>query len=967
MKHFFILLLAVVTLSTLITAQTATADIYGTVVLSDGSVIPGVAVSLTSDVTGTKTTVSSEEGNFRFVGLPPGKYQLRFELEGFKTVIQKGIRMYVGKNRTINVQMETSPIKEEITIVGQANTIDTRKTEVGINVSGEMLDSLPTARNPWTVLSSISGVMVDRLDIGGADSGQQSNFLAGGTDQYDTTWNVDGANITDPSAIGSAPVYLNVNTFSEIQVTLGANDIKAQTGGVQLNFVTKNTGNRNTGDFHMYVEDDSWEMSQEPTQYMKDNDLIFPGINRLYMYGLNLGGPILKDKLWWFGSWAVQDIDKRTETGTPDTTWLVSGYGKLNFQLGNTAGDFHISYDSKVKKGRPDLAPSQQNDGSLWDQVGPNYLLYGGLTQTVGNLMLNAKVVYTDGGFELNPRGSELNEVTGHEEGNDFVYVLDGPRIENSNFNYFTNRNTINVSLDGNYFLEGALGGDHEIRFGVDYYDGQTTSQYLMPNQRIVYVDRSSPGSEYLGIYPDYIFDVGFQRTSFYLQDTATFGRLTASVGLRYDKEQGEVNPFEQPYFSWYEPGSPHHGERMFASSIPALQSSGYKPDAAWEMISPRISLTYDLTGDGKTVAKLAMGRYMSQSGNDIAGNYIPFRFGFASWTDVNGDETPQYSEVGNMFWDDLFIQTDPVTGLNRMSYSDDYNSSYLDELTVMLERALSDDLAISLTGFYKKKHNLAYDVDSRGESDQIYKGIMADGSLETADNWEQTGTVVVGGQTVPIYEQIETPVGLYYYNLDKSHYRYLALQVALSKKLSNKWMGNFSFTVQDWKRKFYREEILNQNNFDFWNDGAVAPATTGSGLRDIWVNSRWMFKLTGMYQLPWGINVSAFLQAREGYPQPLRSQETMSQGTQYVYLPNKKVGDERLPAMWMLNLGMEKTIQISEGVSATLVIDWYNVTNNQIEQKYGLNIGSDASDLKYNPTMWSQAGLFQFGARVNF
>jgi hypothetical protein len=965
MRKLLVALLAVAMLPVLSFAQVKGGDIYGTVVLADGSKVPGVLVTMTGDSIGAMTTISSERGNFRFIALPPGSYELKFELEGFKTVIRKNVEVRLGGSVTLNILMETTTLTEEVTVTEKVGIINTRKTQVGINISKEMVESIPTARNPWTVLTAVPGIMIDRVDVGGADSGQQSNFLAGGGEQDDTVWNIDGANVTDPSAIGAAPAYYNINSYAELQVTLGANDITAQTGGIQLNFVTKRAGNKTTGDFHLYVEDEAWEMSQTPTQFMEDAGLVVPGVFRLYQYGINLGGPIVKDKLWWFGSWAIQDIHKRTEIAVEDATWLVSGYGKLNFQFGNTSGDFHLSYDAKKKWGRFFLSPAQQDADSLWDQDGPGYLFYGGLSHVFGELMLNVKAIYTDGGFTLDPRGTDLNAATGNEEGNEFKIIDGWSRAEGSAWNYGTNRNTLNVSMDGNYFLEGALGGDHEIRFGVDYFTADTTTQSLTPNQRISYVYRDDPSGNYLRIQPNYILDVNFERLSAYIQDTVTFGKLTASIGLRYDKEQGGVNPFQQPHFTWYEPGSPHHDQQVFADQINALDVQEYKIPAAWELISPRISLTYDITGNGKNVVKLSAGRYMSQSGNNIASNYVPYRYGYAYWTDANLDEIPQYNELGELFWDDLFVQVNPATDMNNVTYASDYNTPYLDELTLMFEKALTDDLAVSLTGFYKKKHNLSQDIDSRGELQYVYKGMMANGSIEDKSNWVQIDDTIVGGTTVPTYEQVETPLGLYYYNLKNSYTKYLGLQFVMIKKLSQNWMANFSFTFQDWKRHYDESETLNMNNFNFFNESTVAPATTGSGLRDVWVNSNWMVKFTGMYQLPYGINLTGFFQAREGNPQPLRRKISLSHGGQYMYQGGKKVGDERLPTLWMLNLGLEKTLKISDTVTATLVLDWYNATNNQIELKHNLSIGEDPEAPE--PVMWTNAGVFQFGVRVNF
>jgi hypothetical protein len=966
MRKLLVALLAVAMLPVLSFAQVKGGDIYGSVVLADGSKVPGVLVTITGEMIGTMTTISSEKGNFRFVQLSPGTYDLKFELEGFKTVIRKDIEVRLGGAVTLNVLMETTTIQEEVTVTEKVGIIDTRRTQVGVNVSREMVDSIPTARNPWTVLSALPGVMVDRVDVGGADSGQQSNFLAGGGDQDDTVWNVDGANVTDPSAIGAAPAYYNINSYSELQVTLGANDITAQTGGVQLNFVTKRAGNKTTGDFHLYVEDEAWEMSQTPTEYMVDNGLVVPGILRLYQYGINIGGAIVKDKVWWFGSWAIQDIHKRTEINVEDATWLVSGYAKLNFQFGNTSGDMHLSYDAKKKWGRFFLSPAQQDQDSLWDQDGPGFLYYGGLSHVFGELMLNVKAVYSDGGFTLDPRGTDVNPATGNEEGNEFKIIDGWARAEGSAWNYTTNRNTINIAADGNYFLEGALGGDHEIRFGVDYYTADTTTLSLVPNQRIAYVYRDDPSGNYLRIQPNYVYDVNFNRISAYLQDTITWGKLTASFGLRYDKETGGVNPLQQPYFTWYEPGSPHDGQRVFASQIAALDIKSFDAPAAWELISPRISFTYDITGDGKNVVKLSAGRYMSQSGNTIAGNYVPYRYGYAYWTDANLDEIPQYNELGELFFDDYFLQVDPVTGMNRVTYAPDYNTPYLDELTLSFEKALTDDLAVSVTGFYKRRHNISQDIDSRGESNDVYKGVMANGDIETKENWESVGTTTVGGTEVPTYQQIEAPLGLYYYNFEKAYYRYLGLQFVLNKKLSKNWMANFSFTYQDWKRFYDEGEMLNLNNFNFFSGGVVAPSTTGSGLRDVWVNSRWMVKFSGMYQLPYGINVTGFFQAREGNPQPLRRRVVLNQGGEYLYRAGFKAGDERLPTFWMLNLGLEKTLKISDTVTATLVVDWYNATNNQTVLKHNLSIGAAAPG-EPQPVMWSNAGVFQFGVRVNF
>ena len=978
MKKLVLLLAAMALISSVAMAQVQLADIYGTVVLPDGSAIPGVSVTITGDVIGKMTAVTSEEGNFRFLRLSPGNYELKFELEGFKTIIRKGIRLFVGKNVTLTIPMETTTIQEEVIVTAKAGVVDTRKTTVGVNISKEMIQSLPTARNPFTILSLAPGMMIDRVDVGGNESGQQSSFMAGGAASDDTTWNVDGANITDPSAIGAAPSYLNMNAYEEMQITVGSNDISAQTGGVQLNFVSKRAGNRFAGDFHLHVQDKAWEMKQDLTSYMMRKNFVIPGINRLYQYGVNFGGPVIKDHWFFMGSYAIQDIHGRTIVGDEDATWLVSGYAKMNFQFGNTTGDLNLSHDAKKKWGRTTLSSAQQNNGSLWDQDGPGWTYNGAIQQVLGNLMLDAKVAYTDGGFILDPRGGTINPATGHNEGADMLYISSPTKYLNDLDHVITNRNMIDLSLNGNYFAENILGADHEIRFGVDYVNADTTTQDLYPNQRQLFkLDENVGGYGEVWFLSDTNLDVNFKRMSFYLSDTVNFGKLNVNLGIRYDKESGALNGGLQPKLTWYEPGSPHHNEAIFGNTMGDLMVPAMDAPVAWKTFSPRLSLTYDITGNGKNVLKLSVARYGSQSGNDLASALVPtYRETDFYWFDKNADNVPNWDEVMNgyyyymannygyynysgpmQFWTNTQL-IDYAKGIRKNQYNSNYNSPLLDELTVSFEKALSEDIAISVTGMYKKRHNLTRVI-----------GVMPDGSIETAANWYvKNPAFPVGDTFVPLYARKVKPVGNYYTNYEKDYEKYMAVNLVFTKKLSNKWMADASFTYSDWTSQQDASEHFNLNNFDFYNGGVVAPQSGGSGYAGIFVNSRWMFKLSGLYQLPWGLSLSAVWQAREGYVVPYRVQTYLgasSGGVGWVnmYEGGKKFGDDRLPTFSILNLGLEKVFKISDNTNATVFIDWYNVTNKQATLKVENIIGKykDEVQVVTNP------GNFQFGIRVNF
>jgi hypothetical protein len=169
-----------------------------------------------------------------------------------------------------------------------------------------------------------------------------------------------------------------------------------------------------------------------------------------------------------------------------------------------------------------------------------------------------------------------------------------------------------------------------------------------------------------------------------------------------------------------------------------------------------------------------------------------------------------------------------------------------------------------------------------------------------------------------------------------------------------------------NWKRFIFESETMDMNNFIYFNGGVMAPVSVGSGLSDIYGNSRWQLKLSGLYKFNHGINLSWVFQAREGYIIPYYSWLFVSQGNvgwTKLYEGGKHFGDDRLPPFWMLNLGLEKTFRVSPKLNVTLLINVYNVTNNSITLKVNPVIGDTQDEIEriLNP------GIFQLGFRVNF
>src|SRR6058998_3949086 len=194
-------------------AQFQTGNIYGKVQAKDGSVLPGVTVVLTG-VGAPMTTITGPQGEFRFLSLSPGTYTLKAELAGYGTSTRAGVGVRVGSNADVTMTLNPS-VSESITVTAEAPLLDVRKAGTGINVTKVEMEKIPTSRDPWTVLQQAPSVQVDRINVGGNQSGQQSVYNAKGADSAQNTWNMAGVNITDMAATGATPMYFDFDSFEE--------------------------------------------------------------------------------------------------------------------------------------------------------------------------------------------------------------------------------------------------------------------------------------------------------------------------------------------------------------------------------------------------------------------------------------------------------------------------------------------------------------------------------------------------------------------------------------------------------------------------------------------------------------------------------------------------------------------------------------------------------------------------------
>ena len=247
------------------------------------------------------------------------------------------------------------------------------------------------------------GMMIDREDVGGNEGGQQPSYYGHGSASSDSTWNVDGANITDNSALGAAPAYLNVSNYEELQINYGNNSITSQTGGVQINLITKRGGNRYSGTFFMDAEDKAWQ-STNLTAQLKPSGTRAPASTRSISTAPTSADLSSRTEPGSTGPTESRTSARSTLAGTNDNTWLASGYAKLDFQLGSStriSGLFQ--HDNKLKFGRTNWGATLQAPETVWNQTGPTPMYKGEIEQMFGNLFLNGKIVYSHNTFHLAP------------------------------------------------------------------------------------------------------------------------------------------------------------------------------------------------------------------------------------------------------------------------------------------------------------------------------------------------------------------------------------------------------------------------------------------------------------------------------------------------------------------------------------------------------------------------------------
>src|SRR6185369_15995830 len=207
-------------------------------------------------------------GRFRFFNLAPGKYRLTAKRAGFSDLIEDNIDVRVGATADVDAIMKVAALQESVTVGagGQSPIVDTRQTGTATNFTLDRLENTPTSRDVFALLRTVPGVLVDRLNIGGNETGNNINPVSKGTRPFDTTWTLDGIVVTEMVSTGSSPIYFNYDNFQEIQVATAGQDIRQPTGGLGVNLVVRHGTNVFHGLGRGYYTGDALESSNVPDE-----------------------------------------------------------------------------------------------------------------------------------------------------------------------------------------------------------------------------------------------------------------------------------------------------------------------------------------------------------------------------------------------------------------------------------------------------------------------------------------------------------------------------------------------------------------------------------------------------------------------------------------------------------------------------------------------------------------------------
>lgn len=762
-------------------------------------------------------------------------------------------------------------------------------------------------------MQSAPRISGSRENVGGSRSGQQIGAIARSNVSGSGMYFLDGLEITDQSSGGgSSPMYFDFDTFEEMQVITAGQNSSIQTGGVAINMVTRRASNKFRAVGRLF-----WTGKQFQSSNLTDEliDLGYKGdrIQQIMEYGIQGGGPIFKNKLWVWTGVGTQDIRRLAINDTPDDCKIPGFNMKVNWQLSRKdVLEFVLILTRKLNPGRGASATRPRE--TTLDMKAMNLPMKLEYQHNFSdNFMINTKLHWFPrtwgqvafGGKDVQP---STDLVTGQNWGS---------------WDYFDrSMPAYSIKSDGNYFLENTLGGSHEFDFGVEYRLAASKNTADMAGGARKYYWNGMPYSA--TVYRESCDDRKVDRYSFYVNDTFTNKRLTLTLGARYDVEKAMNNATEIK------------AARLVPDFLPSLSVGSIDPNFKWAHFSPRIGITYDVAGDGKMILRGNLARYANHLGARLATHVSPTATSYASyyWTDENGDDNVQLDELVGY----------PLAGLIDYSGFDPYKPGSLltspNRIDPNLKPPLTYEAIMGIEREIFANFSVAANLVLRRNT-QFYWMPM-DGISRADYVGPITGTITYGENSYP-YEYwtlSKRPEAGTFLTQQKNYYEnYMGFEIIAVKRFSHKWMVNASFAYQKSSRHYGEGSYNDPTNINML-DGTPTSA----------YQPDWMAKLTGIYKLPFGFNISGSLSGRQGYINaPVISVKTPERATvglgASMNIYTEKYGKNHLENFYNLDIRLQKEIRTAKYGTFSLAIDAFNALNFSWDLKRNATQNSPAAN----------------------
>ena len=893
----------------------STGSISGDVKDTQGGVLPGVTVTATSPAQiGALTAVTNEAGIYRFPSVPPGEYKLQFELAGFQNVLREGVRVTLGFNAQVNVQMGVASLQETVTVSGESPVIDTSATRVQTNYDQQALSSIPNARDMWSLLSTTPSVSLNRVDVGGATAGTQTTYFAYGYSGQNRPL-IEGINTTEGTA--AAGFYLDYGSFEEVFIGAAANSAEMPNPGVLTQFVGKSGGNTPSVSLYYDYENEKFQSRNLAADQVlpAPGTSIRPDGNRLASYknlNLGVGGPLVTDKLWGHFSYLNQQNSVAAPPagsfldGTPFNTKLVNYTGKATYQL-NQNNKFigYLQHGTKEQPNRTDSsnrigAPVHITADSTVLQASPSWVYKA---EWNGTISQNMYAEFRAGQFGYN-FGLDSNTTERRYESLTTNQVLGGGR----DWELRRRRNQYTGALS--FFQDNFAGGSHNFKVGGEYLDeqGQTLwNSYYTDN--VIHLVNGALLDGPLATTPASVRLTNnsnswsaLATTSLFVTDTWTVDRLTLNLGLRLDR-----------YRVWLP-------EQQLATGrfVPTAQTFSEVAElVTFNHLVPRFGATYDLTGDGRTVLKGNWGRFFFNPGVNLAdavNQNSSSQYSDYVWTDLNGDRIFQEGEQGAL---------ERRVGGSNVSLDPGLENAYTNEASVFVERALLSDLGVR-AGFVWKKDNNGWQQINALRPFAAYNIPVSiadpgpDGVVGTGDDGPAISALNLDPSLLIASNNFTT-------NIDGYEGTYKTLEVSANKRYTSRWSLNASFSYT-WTEEFGNLYFSNRfgtavPQFSFFGS---YPSNPNERTQNEYTN--WNAKMSGTVDAGWGLRVTPVVKLQSGAPYGRVITAALNYGNQLVLA--EPIGTRRQETVGVVDFRVEKQLRPMDRARLGLFFDLFNALN---------------------------------------